>query len=131
MFSTQTADCMVQILKKILDFALYNYKLLKIISCLDHTQIQLPRVLTMLRLTDLIIFWTLSKSNFLTKHEFSAAGSDSFFREVLSCLKTETEHLSKRRAPLTFKNRASYIWDGRTATLQMLHFIYFFNKYKY
>jgi len=34
---------------------------------------------------------------------------------------------------LTFKNRASYIYieDGRTATLQMLHFIYFFNKYKY
>jgi len=26
---------------------------------------------------------------------------------------------------LTFKNRASYIQDGRTATLQMLHFIYF------
>ena len=24
---------------------------------------------------------------------------------------------------LTFKNRASYIQDGRTATLQMLHFI--------
>jgi len=36
-----------------------------------------------------------------------------------------------RDAVLTFKNRASYIWDGRTATLQMLHFIYFFNKYKY
>jgi hypothetical protein len=32
---------------------------------------------------------------------------------------------------LTFKNCASHIWDGRTATLQMLHFIYFFNKYKY
>jgi hypothetical protein len=32
---------------------------------------------------------------------------------------------------LTFKNCASYIYDGRTATLQMLHFIYFFNKYKY
>jgi hypothetical protein len=32
---------------------------------------------------------------------------------------------------LTFKNRASYIQDGRTASLQMLHFIYFFNKYKY
>ena len=28
--------------------------------------------------------------------------------------------------PLTFKNRASYIQDGRTATLQMLHFIYIF-----
>ena len=26
---------------------------------------------------------------------------------------------------LPFKNRASYIQDGRTATLQMLHFIYF------
>jgi hypothetical protein len=28
-------------------------------------------------------------------------------------------------ATLTFKNPASYIKDGRTATLQMLHFIYF------
>jgi hypothetical protein len=28
---------------------------------------------------------------------------------------------------LTFTNRASYIQDGRTATLQMLHFIYFFS----
>jgi len=28
---------------------------------------------------------------------------------------------------LTFKNRASYIQHGRTATLQMLHFIYFFS----
>jgi len=32
---------------------------------------------------------------------------------------------------LTIKNRASYIKDGRTATLQMLHFMYFFNNYKY
>jgi hypothetical protein len=28
----------------------------------------------------------------------------------------------------TFKNRSSYIQDGRTATLQMLHFIYFFQQ---
>jgi len=28
---------------------------------------------------------------------------------------------------LTFKNRASYIYDGRTATLQMLHFLYIFS----
>ena len=28
---------------------------------------------------------------------------------------------------LNFKNRASYIKDGRTATLQMLQFIYFFS----
>jgi hypothetical protein len=27
---------------------------------------------------------------------------------------------------LTFKNRVSYIQDGRTATLQMLHYIHFF-----
>jgi len=32
---------------------------------------------------------------------------------------------------LTFKKSASYIQDGRTANLQMLHFIYFFNKYEY
>ena len=29
---------------------------------------------------------------------------------------------------LTFKNLASYIQDGRTATHQMLHFIYFFKQ---
>jgi hypothetical protein len=29
---------------------------------------------------------------------------------------------------LTFKNRASSIWDGCTATVQMLHFIYFFQQ---
>ena len=28
---------------------------------------------------------------------------------------------------LKVKNRASYIYEGRTATLQMLHFIYFFS----
>jgi hypothetical protein len=31
------------------------------------------------------------------------------------------------QCPLTFKNRASYIKDGRIATLQMLHFIYLFS----
>jgi hypothetical protein len=30
-------------------------------------------------------------------------------------------------AILTFKNRASYIQDGHTATLQMLHYIYIFS----
>jgi len=29
---------------------------------------------------------------------------------------------------LTFKNRASYIYDGHTVTLKMLHFIYFFQQ---
>jgi hypothetical protein len=32
---------------------------------------------------------------------------------------------------LTFRNRASYMLDGHTATLQTPHFIYFFNKYPY
>ena len=40
-------------------------------------------------------------------------------------------HLTRPSTQLTFKNRASYIEDWRTATLQMLHFIYFFNNYKY
>jgi len=31
------------------------------------------------------------------------------------------------RLTLNFRNRASYIQDGRTATLQILHFIYFFS----
>jgi hypothetical protein len=33
--------------------------------------------------------------------------------------------------PLTFRHRASYIQDDRSANLQMLYFIYLFNKYKY
>jgi hypothetical protein len=37
--------------------------------------------------------------------------------------RTETDHQC-----LTFKNRASYIQDGRTTTLQMLHFIFFFQQ---
>jgi hypothetical protein len=32
---------------------------------------------------------------------------------------------------LTFRHRASNIQDDRSANLQMLHFIYLFNKYKY
>jgi hypothetical protein len=41
---------------------------------------------------------------------------------------TEDRDAAKVRAIcLTFKNRASYVQDERTATLQMLHFIYFFS----
>jgi hypothetical protein len=36
--------------------------------------------------------------------------------------------LQLKAKSLTFKNRASYILDGRTATLQMLHFIYIFQQ---
>jgi len=32
-----------------------------------------------------------------------------------------------RSVELTFKNLAPYIQDGRTTTLQMLHFMYFFS----
>jgi hypothetical protein len=39
--------------------------------------------------------------------------------------KDTTPHPTRRI--LTFKNFASYIQDRRTATLQMLHFIYFFS----
>jgi hypothetical protein len=38
----------------------------------------------------------------------------------------EMEGILDKLSKLTFKNRASYIQDGRTATLQMLHFIYIY-----
>jgi hypothetical protein len=39
--------------------------------------------------------------------------------------------LSDLRFPLTFRNPASYIKDGHTATFNTPHFLYFFNKYTY
>jgi len=59
----------------------------------------------MARHTDIIVFWTFLISNFLMKHKSSAAGSDSFFRQVLPCLKTEAEHMPKRRDPLQIIRR--------------------------
>jgi hypothetical protein len=48
------------------------------------------------------------------------------------CLDVQTgEHVTGNLEDLTFRNRASYIQDGHTATLQTPHFIYFFNKYTY
>jgi len=35
--------------------------------------------------------------------------------------------INKHTLKLTFKNRVSYIQDWRTATLQILHFIYIFS----
>jgi len=49
-----------------------------------------------------------------------------FPSSLYSCGKNTT--LWKLDKRLTFKNRASYIQDGRTASLQMLHFIYFFQQ---
>ena len=54
----------------------------------------------------------------------------SALQKSASCITLDTSKtislkiLSKLTSQLTFKNRASYIQDGRTATLQMLHFIY-------
>jgi hypothetical protein len=42
-----------------------------------------------------------------------------------------TETTPSRACRLTFRNRASYIQDGHTATLQTPYFIYYFNKYPY
>jgi hypothetical protein len=57
--------------------------------------------------------------------------SASLFRQFLR--KRVGKHASLERirrngtnVQLTFKNGASYIKDGRTATLQMLHYIYIF-----
>jgi hypothetical protein len=46
---------------------------------------------------------------------------------VYSAVRTDSLYKADNVSLLTFKNRASYIKDGRTATLQMLHFIYLFS----
>jgi len=45
-----------------------------------------------------------------------------------SLLQAQSHSFDLWQCSLTFKNRASYRWDGRTATLQKLHFIYFFQQ---
>ena len=54
-----------------------------------------------------------------------------YFRRVglqhTSYMFRRNKSIAKHRT-LTFKNLASYIWDGGTATLQMLHFIYIFQQ---
>jgi hypothetical protein len=51
------------------------------------------------------------------------------YKEKKMCITTRCpkHYFTFRLLKLTFKNRASCILDGRTATLQMLHFIYFFS----
>ena len=82
-------------------------------SLVDNTRLRIP-------CHNIIIYhFTINKIisfNFLLKQIFFT----TYFRFMTTNLPS-----------LTFKNCASYIWDGRTATLQMLHFIYFFSKYKY
>jgi len=58
---------------------------------------------------------------------FSSIGTGSISRRKGGrCLNLATDlHLLPS---LTLKNRASYIENGRTATLQMLYFIYFFQQ---
>ena len=48
-------------------------------------------------------------------------GSLASARNLIDCLCAHVNSIT-----LSFKNRASYIQDGRTATLQMLHYIYIF-----
>jgi hypothetical protein len=44
---------------------------------------------------------------------------------IVSALQLTSHSTTDDTEQLTFKNRASYIQDGRTAILQKLHFIYF------
>jgi hypothetical protein len=62
---------------------------------------------------------------------FSQRSGQVLLNRVLAtaCAAAKNKHVVFGTATgfsLTFKNRASFIWDGRTATFQMLHFIYFF-----
>ena len=54
-----------------------------------------------------------------------------FIQEWVEHMKFQYVELKRNPYVLTFRNRASYIYDGHTANLQMLHFIYLFNKYTY
>jgi hypothetical protein len=49
-----------------------------------------------------------------------------FLNGRLFIVLTQARHLFLSWVKLTFKNRASYIEEGRTASLQMLHFTYIF-----
>ena len=49
-----------------------------------------------------------------------------FTADIPKCLKF-AKYFEVHYTQLTFKNPASYIWDGRTTILQMLHFIYIFS----
>jgi hypothetical protein len=52
---------------------------------------------------------------------------EAYVQAFLEYFLDEVEWLASHHFRLTFKNRASYIYDGRTATILMQHFIYFFN----
>jgi hypothetical protein len=63
--------------------------------------------------------------------DLPACGFNQLGHHMLRHFKGTQQKLSYNawdRRTLTFKNRASYIEDGHTATLQMLHFIYFFEQ---
>jgi hypothetical protein len=63
----------------------------------------------------------------------SGFGEASFGQQGVYKITRHVSELTEARLKystfLTFGNRASYIQDGHTATLQTPHFIYFFNKY--
>ena len=70
-------------------------------------------------------------SDFLHFHAKLRPPADTVFLRI-ECKQLLLSVIAWLLAYLTFKNHASYIQDGRTATLQILHFVYiFFNKYKY
>ena len=50
------------------------------------------------------------------------------FIQVTEISPHQLDYKDSKRICLTFRNRASYIQGGHTATLQTHHFIYFFKK---
>ena len=48
-------------------------------------------------------------------------------KQKLIAVCSKNKENRRKKCTLTFKNRASYIQDGRTATLHMLYFMYFFS----
>jgi hypothetical protein len=91
----------------------------KIFSCFNLLYVGLINVQSFGKhVSSFVTYIPLFFSVYLDK---GPAGSGNEFCHILfTCLEHAEFHLN-------LKNRVSYIWDGRTATLQMLHFIFFFS----
>jgi hypothetical protein len=67
---------------------------------------------------------TVTGSGKPSRHQHANILQSKITTHVLSKLHGKT---GAKKHKLTFKKLASYIYDGRTANLQILHFIYFFS----
>jgi hypothetical protein len=76
-------------------------------------------------------FYITSKSSALKMEQIECFETSANINQTPGKHPTVSTLDTEHGESLTFRNRASYIQDRHTATLQTPHFIYFFNKYTY